>query len=119
MGKKAKVFTKEEIIEAEELASKYTLNEVAVHFNIDCSTLSKARKRDVKLREAINRGLEKRSSSKNKEPSEAKKKLHIEKYQPMMTFSETDKSALQKFKEEFEANKRKRLKEELKNLDLI
>lgn len=123
--KKVCVFTKEELIKIENLTIRCNYREIAEKFELSEHKFRALRKTNAKLREAIERGVEKRNndfvkSQKERRSEQIKKGKAGADVRKTSLFEYDDKiTALQKFREEFEENKWKRLKRELNEIDLI
>lgn len=121
---KEKTYTEEELAHIEDLASKYNFKEMGSKLGFSENNFLKLRKNHPQFNQAVNRGIAARGAEyKNrhkKRLSESTKKGRDELKMKISLFEEIDpNTALKKFKEEFEANKRKRDLKELKDIELI
>ena len=121
---KETIYTEEELANIEKLASKYNFKDMSEQLGLKENHFLKLRKNHPEFSKAVDRGVQLRGAEyKNKyrkKMSEASKRGKNEHKVQIGPPKEIDsKEALKKFKEQFEANKRKRDLEELKNLDLI
>jgi len=115
-----KEFTKEELLEIEKLSrERVNVKDIAKRYGFSQKSFYRLRLENIELNSAIEKGKSEREPIKyNRKPKESKKqKVNWDKIPVPVELD--SKAALKKFKEEFEANKRKRDLEELKDLDLI
>lgn len=119
-----KNYSKEELKNIEELASKYNFVEMGYKLGLSANHFLKLRKNHRQVKEAIDRGILARGQEYKdkyrKKQSDQMKKSHKMKNLKIKAPSEVDpKEALKKFKEKFEANKYKESLRELKDLDIL
>jgi len=119
-----KIYTKEELENIENLASKYNFKDTGVKLGLSENQFLKLRKNHRQVKEAVDRGIlargEDYKSRYSKKLSDASRKSYNVKKMQIKVPNEIDpKTALKKFKEEYEANKYKQSLKELKDIDLI
>ena len=119
-----KNYSKEELKNIEELASKYNFRDMGAKLGLSENYFIKLRKNHRQVKEAVDRGISARGQEYKdkyrKKQSDQMKKSHKMKSLKIKAPTEIEpKEALKKFKKEFEANKRKRDLAELKELDLL
>lgn len=104
-------FTPLEIQEVEDLAKVMGKERIASHFNITAYVFDNLRKSQPELEEAYKRGVNTRKSGMNFQ----KRKRILEPTSKSMTIELSQDEAWAKFKEVFDANKKKRLLRELQS----
>jgi len=122
-----KIFTQEELKNIEKLVSKYSFGDVAKKLNLSENQFLKLRKELKQLKEAVDRGISIRGdefkNNTKKKISDSHKgsaAMYTNKDTKRLIPDELDPAtALAKFKEEFKANKRKRLKKDLNEIYFI
>lgn len=120
---KEKTYTKAELENIEKLASEYNFVDMGAKLGLSANHFLNLRKNHKQVKEAVDRGVLARGKEyKNKyrkKHSERMKKSHkIKGLKIKVPMEIKPKDALQRFREEFEARKRKRDLAELKELDL-
>lgn len=107
-------FTLEQLKTVEEIASKHALIEVAEYLGIGKDKFNNLRVKNESIKEAVQRGLDKKGNKKTKS-KDCAKEIHV----AQSSVNSQQREALRKFREEFEKNKLNRLKRELRSLDII
>jgi hypothetical protein len=104
-------FTPWEIQEVEDLAKVMGKEKISSHFNITAYVFDNLRKSLPELEEAYKRGVNARKSGTKFQ----KRKRTLETTSKLMPIELSQDEAWAKFKEEFDANKKKRLLRELQS----
>ena len=108
-------FTPLEIQEVEDLAKVMSRETIASHFNITTYVFNNFRKFQPELEEAYKRGVNARKSGTKFQ----RRKRILEPTSKSMTIELSQDEAWAKFKEMFDANKKKRMLRELKRSNVL
>ena len=122
--RKTHEFTRDELIKIEELSVKGSYREVAENLGLAEHRFLALRKTNRQVREAVERGVARRGdkfikSQRDKRSENIKNGKVAAGYVKAPSLEYDKMAALQRFREEYEENKRKRLQKEAKDLDLI
>ena len=118
---KDRIFTKKELLKVTELAQTFSNEVVARYFDIEPSRFSRLKKSQPALADSYSEGMANRQGGIKLSNNYTPKKLkvitesmlnkHVQELSPQ--------KALDNFKKQFEENKQRNLRIEVKNIDLI
>ena len=120
---KNKEFTNAELKKIERLASQYSFAEIAKELKISENIFLQLRQNNAKLKKAVERGVLKRDKTFTDKQIKKRAKAITQgntQKMPQSKYHEIDeRDALKKFREKFEADKRRASFKELRDIDIL